>query len=242
MKQFLFIIFLLFSLPANAAENFATLYDGLLKDYVSTGKKQSINANLVNYQAWGNDARHNKALSALQTLKVPASRSEKLVYWMNAYNFLTIDLITREKETDSIRNLGSVLKNPWKKFKWALHGKEYTLDAIEHKILRKMNEPRIHMAINCASLSCPDLRAEAYSADKLESQLKEQTELLLKDTTKGMVLTGKDIKLSKIFDWFDEDFGNEKELVAFLRQYNANVPADAEVDGYLKYNWKLNSK
>ena len=242
MKHLFLAIFFLFSIPAQASENFVNLYNGLLSDYVKSGQKANVKANLVNYQAWGKDARHAKALQALQAKAVPAARGEKLAYWMNAYNFLTIDLITREKESDSIKNLGSVLKNPWKKHKWTLHGKEYTLDGIEHKILRKMGEPRIHMAINCASLSCPDLRAEAYTSSKLEAQLKEQTNLLLKDTTKGMMLTKKGVKLSKIFDWFDDDFGSEKELIAFLRAYDSRIATDAEVDGYFSYNWKLNSQ
>ena len=165
-----------------------------------------------------------------------------MAYWINVYNFLTVDLIIREKETDSIKNLGGFFSSPWKKHKWILHDKSYTLDQIEHKILRKMNEPRIHMAINCASLSCPDLLTEAYRANQIESQLEKQTLLFLQDSTKGMQIQGRNLKLSKLFDWFAEDFGNKQKLILFLQKYSQEIKFDSVVEGYLKYDWKLNSK
>ena len=242
MKHIILSFLLLFALPAQAAESFTQLYDGLLADHVKSGKKSGITANLVNYKAWGSDARHAKALALLKNSAVPANKSAKLVYWINAYNFLTVDLITRENETKTIKNLGTLIQNPWKKHKWELKGQSYTLDAIEHKILRPMGEPRIHMAINCASLSCPDLRNEAYTAAKLEAQLEEQTQALLKDKTKGMVVTKDGLKLSKIFDWFGKDFGTEAEIVQFIRKRNSAIAKDTEIDGYLNYNWQLNSQ
>lgn len=242
MKHILLVILLFVVHPASASDSFTHSYNGLLKDYITASQKQGVNANLVDYASWGNDARHGAALNALKALPVPTARNEKLAYWINAYNFLTVDLIVREKETESIKNLGNIITSPWKKFSWTLHGKTYTLDEIEHDILRNMNEPRIHVAINCASLSCPDLHKKAYNAASLDVQLTQQTKAFLSDKTKGMKLSGNELTMSKIFDWFGKDFGSKKEQIAFLQRYNSAVPADAHIEGYLDYNWKLNSQ
>ena len=125
-----------------------------------------------------------------------------MAYWINAYNVLTIDLIVREKETQSIKNLGTLFKNPWKRFSWNVNGKKLTLDGIEHGIIRKLNDPRIHFAINCAAKSCPDLRKEAYRANKLNAQLQHQVNLTLNNSTKGFKITNgnKAVKVSKVMD------------------------------------------
>jgi len=167
-KIFLFIALLTLSFNSFAYENDL---DGLLKTHVKTVTKSGIQYNAVNYTAWGNDPRHAKVRDAILSTNTNglASKDQKLAYWINAYNVLTIDLISREKETQSIKKLGTLLKSPWKRFSWNVNGKKQTLDAIEHKIIRKLNEPRIHFAINCAAKSCPDLRKEAYRANKLVS-------------------------------------------------------------------------
>ena len=217
-------------------------YGTLLAKYVKVGNKQSIKAALVDYQSWGQDPLHKKALSALQQDN-PKKRSgkDKMAFWINAYNLLTIDLIIKTGEKESIKNQGTLFKNVWKSHDWDIHGQRYTLDEIEHQILRPMGDPRIHVAINCASLSCPDLYAKPYLAKKLDAQLDQQTKLLLDNATKGFVVNNTGITLSKIFKWFAEDFGDEAGVRKFIGHYLPKTNGKA-IDGYLDYNWNLNTQ
>lgn len=219
---------------------YTTAYGVLLSKYVKNGEKEGIKASLVDYESWGKDISHRKALHLLKKVDPKTlTDKEKMAFWINAYNLLTIDLIVKTGETESIRNQGSLLKNVWKSHTWKIHGKQYTLDEIEHSILRPMGDPRIHVAINCASLSCPDLRAEPYDAAKLETQLDAQTNLFLADPSKGMLITDTGLKVSKIFKWFGRDFKQENGVESFIYHY---VPEahNKKISGYFDYNWRLN--
>ncbi len=243
MKKIL-ILLALFQLSFNAHAYESDL-DGLLKSHVKTVTQSGIQYNAVNYTAWAKDQRHLKVRDEIlktnaNTLK---SKDQKLAYWINAYNVLTIDLITREKETESIKNLGSLFKNPWKRFSWKVNGKTLTLDGIEHGIIRKLNDPRIHFAINCAAKSCPDLRKEAYRANKLNAQLQHQVNLTLSNTTKGFKSTNgaKAVKVSKVMDWFAEDF-NGGNVNKWLQTYKKQTVNDSTKIGFFDYDWSLNKQ
>lgn len=239
----IFIFLALFTFSLNAHAYFDDL-DGLLKDHVKTVTKSGIQFNAVNYKAWGQDSRHAKVRDEIlkQNTSALVSTDEKLAYWINAYNVLTIDLITREKETKSIKNLGNVFKNPWKRFSWKVDGKNRTLDDIEHGIIRKLNDPRIHFAINCAAKSCPDLRKEAYRANKLNAQLQHQVNLTLSNATKGFKESaGNTVKVSKIMDWFAEDF-NSGNVNKWLQPYKKQIVNDNTKIGYFAYDWSLNKQ
>lgn len=163
------------------------------------------------------------------------SKNETLAYWINAYNALTIDLILKHYPVKSIKDI----KNPWKQKLWTLGGKTYSLDYIEHSILRKLNEPRIHFAIVCASYSCPKLLNTAYSPANLEEQLTKATKYFLEDTARNQISTS-EIKLSKIFKWFASDFKQNGSLIDFLNLYS-KITIDAHAKkSYLDYNWSLN--
>lgn len=243
MKKILFLLALLpLSFGAHAYEN---NLDGLLKSHVKMVTKSGIQYNAVNYSAWAKDQRHTKVRNEIlskdaNTLK---SKDEKLAYWINAYNVLTIDLITREKETESIKNLGTLFSNPWKRFSWNVNGKKLTLDGIEHGIIRKLNDPRIHFAINCAAISCPDLRREAYRASKLNGQLQHQTNLTLNNASKGFKsINGiKEVRVSKVMDWFGEDFngGNVNKWLQTYKKQNVN---DNTKISFFDYDWSLNKQ
>jgi hypothetical protein len=225
MKSFLLCLFMFCCTPALAD------YGALLSKHLHQGQKQGINAMLVNYKAWGQDPLHQQTMLSLQKTNPDSfSRTEKLVFWINAYNFLTIDLIIKTSETKSIRNQGSFVKNVWKSHSWDINGKNYTLDMIEHEILRKMNEPRIHFALVCASLSCPDLRNKPYSIAGLEKELNFAMNSFLKDETKGI----QGSIISPMFKWFAEDFGGETGVKRLLKL--------DEIKGYFDYNWALNSR
>ena len=157
-------------------------------------------------------------------------KNDKLAYWINAYNALTVDLIIRNHPTKSIKNI----KDPWDQRLWQFGDKWQNLNDIEHKILRKMNEPRIHFAIVCASVSCPKLQNEAFTAANLEEQLTNATKEFLADTSKNELSKDR-IKLSKIFKWFKGDFEQNGSLIDFLHQ---NI--DLENQSNFHFNWDLN--
>ncbi|WP_407556645.1 DUF547 domain-containing protein [Winogradskyella sp. 4-2091] len=163
------------------------------------------------------------------------TKDEKLAYWINAYNALTVDLILRHYPVKSIKDI----KDPWDQRLWQFGDKWQNLNDIEHKILREMNEPRIHFAIVCASISCPNLQNEAFTASNLETQLTEATKEFLKDSTKNE-LTEDHIKLSKIFKWFKKDFEHDGNLIDFLNQYADLKISSSAKKSFKDYNWNLN--
>ena len=224
-------------------EQFLDLYDGLLMKTVHpvSMHKSGIDYNGVDYDRWVPDIRYYKAKKLLQETDPEGftSKNEKMAFWINVYNFLTIDLILRENERVSIKNLGGLFTSPWKANSWKLgNGKDYTLDHIEHKILRPMGDARIHFAINCASISCPDLRIEAYRADKLNQQLNEQVMTTLANEGKGLRHDADTIYVSKIFDWFKEDF-KSGNIRAWLADYK-KIKQNASIK-FMDYNWSLNT-
>ncbi len=231
--------------PATAGPQDAYLaaYGRLLSDHVRLGQKDGIKAALVDYPRWGKDERHAEAMTALRRVDPEKlSGRQKMAFWINAYNLLTIDLIIKTGETKSIRNQGGLFRNVWKIHRWRIAGAPYTLDQIEHEILRPLGDPRIHFAINCASLSCPDLSKAPYRAETLERQLETQTRLFLRNPAKGLKKTASGIRLSKIFDWFEEDFGRGKNLMRFLRAHLPGLREKPTLKGYLDYDWSLNCR
>jgi hypothetical protein len=192
----------------------------------------------VNYKAFKKDSGQLQAYLTELSANVPtksSSRNATLAYWINAYNAYTVKLIVDNYPTKSIKDIN----DPWGKKFISLGNKKYSLEEIEHEILRKMNEPRIHFAINCASFSCPNLLNEAYTEAKLEQQLKAVAKSFINDRTKNTITTNK-IEISKIFDWFAGDFKNKGSVIDFLNQYsNVKISGNAKIN-YKEYNWNLN--
>jgi len=192
----------------------------------------------VNYKSWKKDTTYLD--NYLQTLEenppVEAwSKSDSLAYFINAYNAVTVKLILDKYPLKSIRNLVT----PWRFKRFTLNGEKVSLNHIEHEILRKMNEPRIHFAINCASASCPKLINVAFESHTMEKQLEQVTRDFINDPKRNK-LSEKKIEISRIFQWFSDDFGNKKERIAFIRKY-ANQPfnENPKVD-FFTYDWQLN--
>jgi hypothetical protein len=226
-------------LQADALAEFENAYQHLLSEYTFMGEKAGIKTQLIHYRLWSLDKRHQQALLALRAFNpTHLSNDVKKAFWINAYNFLTIDLIIKEQERDSIKNLGILFVNPWRRFSWPIADKDYSLHFIEHEILRPMLDPRIHMAINCASLSCPDIRNSIYDAETLDEQLDEQTRLFISNPNKGLSIDGKVVKLSRIFSWYKEDFTSAGGVNAFIARYY-DLPKTNNIN-YLDYNWDLN--
>jgi hypothetical protein len=173
------------------------------------------------------------------------SREERLAYWINAYNAFTVQLIIENYPLESIKDLQSSLAVPFINSVWDevfinIEGNPYSLNDIEHRILRKkFNEPRIHFAINCASGSCPVLRAEAYDPAKIEDQLQEQAILFINDGLRNQI-AGDRIRISRIFQWFSGDFTKNGGIIDYLNQFSeVHIDEDADI-GYLEYDWSLN--
>lgn len=178
-----------------------------------------------------------------------ATRAERLAYWINAYNIFAIDLVVRAYPVDSIRDIGSFFSPVWKKPAGRIASGPVTLNEIEHEILRPMGDPRIHAAIVCASLSCPPLRREPWTAARIDAQLDDQLRRFLADRRKGLAVypdTAR-VRLSKIFDWFEEDFAAAGGVVAFVtrfapereRAWLERHGAAASLD-WFDYDWDLN--
>lgn len=241
--RYLFILttILLFNVTGlvQVSDNYATnvlinhsKWSTLLENYVSNNGE-------VNYQNLKeNKAELNSYIKTLQedyaSLET-ASKDQKIAYWINAYNALTIDLILRNYPLNSIKDI----KDPWDQRLWQFGDKWLNLNDIEHKILRKMNEPRIHFAIVCASESCPKLQNTAFTAENLDEQLTNATKEFLVDTTKNEI-SEDNIKLSKIFRWFKKDFEQDGSLIDFLNRYSDITISEKAKKSYKNYSWDLN--
>lgn len=194
----------------------------------------------VNYKGFIKDSvKLNKYLNELSytTPNETWTENETLAYWINAYNAFTIQLIIRNYPLESIKDL----KNPWGKKFITLHGKKYSLNEIEHSILRKMNEPRIHFAINCASISCPKLLNSAYYASSLEEQLTKATKDFFADSTKNTI-SNSALQLSKLFKWFAKDFKANGSIQEFVNFYTPIEVSPKAKISYLDYQWQLNEQ
>ena len=226
-------------------------WTGLLQKYVDTKGG-------VNYKAWKSSTGDVQLLdSYLNTLstasrKTAASKSGQLAYWINAYNAVTIKGILREYPTSSIRNHTArfVGYNIWKNLLLIVGDSRINLDDIEHLVLRKMGEPRIHFSIVCASHSCPRLLNEAYLAERLEQQLTANSKNFFANPENFKHdVNGKKFQLSEIMSWFGEDFGSNqaaqlKSIAPYLpttEAYNAAMKNTVKVS-YVDYNWGLNEQ
>jgi len=183
---------------------------------------------------------------------------EQLAFLINAYNSWTVELIlTRYPDLESIKDLGSFFQSPWKKRFIPLLGKTRSLDDIEHELIRgsgRYNDPRIHFAVNCASIGCPALRAEPYLGSDLQHQLTEAARLFLKDRSRNR-LDGGVLQVSPIFKWYREDFtkgwqgiksleqflADHGEALALTKEQAAAVRTGEIGIEFLDYDWRLNS-
>lgn len=184
-------------------------------------------------------------------------KPDQLAFLINAYNGWTVELIlSRYPDLSSIKDLGSLFQSPWKKKFIPLFGKQLSLDEIEHGLIRgsgRYNDPRIHFAVNCASIGCPALRNTAYRGDFLDRQLEEATMLFLADNTRNR-LQGDRLEVSLIFKWYRQDFEKgwrkANSLGEFLALFASSLGLSEEqsrqvVNGiipiyFLDYDWRLN--
>jgi hypothetical protein len=192
----------------------------------------------VNYKGFKKDELKLKSYLTLLSKIMPDdswSKGKKMAYWINAYNAFTIQLILDNYPISSIKDI----ENPWDIEFINLGDKTFSLNDIEHEILRKMNDPRIHFGIVCASVSCPKLQNVAFEASNLDSQLDIAAKEFLADPARNN-LSKDSIQLSKIFKWFAKDFKNEGSLIDFLNKYSEITISQNAKKSYKDYDWNLN--
>ena len=252
------------SIGSPAAEGFDHaygLYGRLLADHVTDGR--------VDYEALARDSASLelvvRAFGSVTADELDGwSREEQLAFWMNAYNAFTLKSIVDHypiqgswfslHPRNSIRQIDGV----WDERTWDAAGRAVTLDDLEHVILRPtFGEPRIHFAINCASISCPPLRPEPYRADDLDSQLQDSSRLFL-GSAQGVEVDGTTLRVTSILDWYGDDFiegytdvapagGTDKEraILGAVIRHGPSAAATLAKSGnaslrFLAYDWSLN--
>ena len=267
----LFVVFFLF-LPWHSAlaqfDHGHKAWDALLKKHVVVLKAGQ--GSTVRYAGFKSDAAalksYTDALSKVAEAEFKGwSKTHQMAFLINAYNAFTVaKILQRYPDIKSIRDFGNVFGNPWKDKFFSLLGRESFLDEIEHEILRKpgaYDEPRVHYAVNCASIGCPMLREEAYVAERLDAQLAEQEKRFLSDRSRNRVAGGT-LEVSKIFDWFKVDWqsgykgiGANAQAIASREQYFARyadllsdnpeerklIAAGSAAIRFLDYDWAINA-
>ncbi|CAM2809340.1 DUF547 domain-containing protein [Vibrio rarus] len=168
------------------------------------------------------------------------TKAQQYAYWVNLYNSLTVKLILDNYPTKSITKLGGLFSfGPWDKEIIEVAGKPLTLNDIEHRILRPIwNDPRTHYAVNCASLGCPNLQSQAFTAQNTQQLLEHSAKAFI-NSDKGVKLSKGKLQLSYIYDWFAVDFAGKEQLLQHLSQYRDDVAAFKGKIIY-DYNWQLN--
>ncbi|MBC7768914.1 MAG: DUF547 domain-containing protein [Phycisphaerales bacterium] len=239
-------------LAAHAADT--ATYDRLLTRYVIASPD---GINRVRYAAWAGDADDVNALNAYvasleRDRPSNMTRDERLAHWINLYNAVTLQIILEKYPVRSIRDIRSRtldprgLIGPWRTQRVTVEGRRLTLDQIENSILRpEFNEPRIHYAINCASIGCPNLRARAWRAETLDADLTEAARAYVNHPRGVSVDAQGRVRGSNIYQWFAADFGgNAAGVLAHVQRYaspelRARLASATTISGYA-YDWALN--
>ena len=232
-------------------------WDAVLKRHVKKDKTLGSiqNVSVVDYDRVASDHDFQEYLVALAAAKPDElSQAQQLAFWMNAYNALCVNLIISHEQKEgteplkSINNLSKPNQPVWDMVAGQIDGKDISLNEIEHDKLRKAwSEPAVHGCIVCASASCPNLRSEAFMAERLREQMDDQVRDWLSNPTKGVVLNGGRLTVSRIFLWFEKDFGGWKGILNWIPQFTQNSDKDSEkirkgkvTKRYFEYDWSIN--
>lgn len=220
----------------------------LLQRYVVVSRS---GLNRVRYAAFkaGGRAPLDRYVAGLSATRVSSlGARDAFAYWVNLYNAVTLQVVLEHYPVASIRDIdlggGLFSRGPWKKDLVTVEGRKLSLDDIEHGILRKRyKDARVHYAVNCASVGCPDLAPRAYSGATLEAMLEDGARGYI-NTPRGVRVEAAGIRASRIYNWFAEDFGSETQLRAHWRRYArpdlaAAIEGARRIAGY-DYDWSLN--
>jgi hypothetical protein len=235
-RTILLLLLLASASPSQASLDLAA-WDQLLEDAVAEGR--------VDYRQWRDNPRFDALVEQIADADVSGmNREEALVFYINAYNILAARGILDGSSPSSLLGRYTYFKRD----KYTVAGAKINLHALEHELIRPLGEARIHFAIVCASASCPVLRNEAYTLEKLEQQLNDATRTFINDPGRNRFdATDEEARISRIFDWFEEDFDAD---AGSLQRYLARYVQDQDVAEllsaekmkvkFLKYEWNLN--
>lgn len=259
------LILMMSSTITQAFDHQHQMFTQVLGDVVrlSLDKKQTrVDYGLLNKQP----EQLNQYLLALSSVNQSEYKlwtgDEQLSFLINAYNGFTLQLINQNYakfqngKVESIKDLGSFFSSPWKQSFFTLLGEDHSLDDIEHDMIRVWFErPRIHVALVCAAVSCPPLRKQAFTADKLKQQLDDQMQQFLSDDQRNTInLSDNRVSLSSIFKWYAEDFEKGQQgftsIKDLIKVYQVDIANDPQQltwlqkqdfsIRYLDYDWRLN--
>lgn len=247
-----------FSLPVNASDKKTfdhSVFHNVLQKYVNEN-------GYVDYASLKNDRgdldSYVETLGRTSPTNSPSlfpDKNSKLAYWINAYNAFTLRGVIDNYPTKSVRDIHAVYGFFWR-IKFNAGGKKMSLRALENEIIRKFDEPRIHFAIVCASEGCPRLSREAYTGEHLDSQLETQAKKFINEERNVKFDTkANSIQMSKIFDWFAEDFlvafpgeKDKKKVTEYLKLYlnsssrqNLQQLKASKIE-YIEYDWRINDQ
>lgn len=235
--------------PQNKSEIDHRIWDGFLKRYVVPGK---AGITLVRYRHVSGEDRKRLAgyIASLSALAISTyGRDEQLAYWINLYNALTVKVVLDHYPVKSIRDIdispGFFADGPWGKKLVSVEGEKLSLNDIEHRILRPIwQDNRVHYAVNCGSIGCPNLQNSAYTADSVDAMLEAGAKAYI-NSPRGVSIEGGEITVSKIYDWFIADFGHDEESVlAHIQEFadpalGKTVSTIAKIED-VAYDWQLN--
>lgn len=211
-----------------------TAFNTLLKKYVSASGN-------VNYEGLKSEKSKLVAYTKMLSSTPPQSswsKDDKLAYWINVYNAFTIKLILDKWPVNSIMDING--GKAWDLKVAKVGSKTYSLNEVENSVIRPtFKEPRIHFAVNCAAVSCPKLLNEAYEGSTLNAQLEKSSKYFVNNKSKNK-LSATSVQISKIFEWYGEDFKAGGGIIAFLNKYSTvKINSNAKIT-YLEYKWPLN--
>jgi len=236
--------------PASKQTIDHSLWDRFLKQYLVAPHPSGINR--VRYDAVTIEDRKalKSYLTTLQRLPISSyNRNEQKAYWIDLYNALTVDVILSRYPVESIMDInispGLFARGPWGAKLLTIEGEKLSLDDIEHRILRPIwKDNRVHYAVNCASLGCPNLQPLAYTSENTESMLEKGAREYI-NHPRGVTIKDGKLRVSSIYIWFQEDFGGSTEgLMQHWLRYANGALADGlkNYTGGLEhdYDWRLN--
>lgn len=216
----------------------ATVFDALLKTYVNKD-------GYVDYKG----LRKNKIILNLYlddlAKTIPGkkwSSNKAKAFWLNVYNAYTIKLVLESYPLKKITAVKRNGKNAWKIPFAKVGGQTYSLDYIEHKILRRWHDdPRIHVGLNAGSISGPKFSNFIFTEKNVDIMLEKAMATFINDTSKNKISNNK-IEISKVFEWYKEDFTYKTSLIEYINKYSAVKASDDAQVTYLEYNWTLNDQ
>ncbi len=238
--------------PSSAQTSQTSSVEQMRAVYGNILRKYTTNRNGINLIAYGSVTQDDKAKLKTYIASLEArgteglSRDEQMAFWYNLYNAKTIDVILDAYPLKSIRKLGALNSGPWDKKNMNVKGYgAMSLNDVEHETLRKnWKEPRIHYAVNCASIGCPNLKATPWTAQTLEADM-QQAAIDYINHPRGFRVENGKVRASKIFDWYKQDFGGNKAgILAHARQYargdlKTALDSASTINGF-DYDWDLN--